>query len=254
VTEPLLLTTTRIRTFDGQQLLTAASGFLFSRARKIFLITSRHVLLDRESGHSPNRIEIELHNDPSDLTRTSVISIWLYEAGHSRWRQGGDGGGSIDVAAIELDRASLPAAQGWRCFTPEHLQGRLDEIQVGRPLLIVGFPLGFYDTVHHLPVVRHAIIASSFGVRFQAQGYFLTDARTHRGSSGAPVVLHDPEGDPQLPWKLLGIHASGMDMKTRDRRQDESLGLNSAWYADILLTLTDDTAMPRPGGHRREST
>jgi hypothetical protein len=29
-----------------------------------------------------------------------------------------------------------------------------------------------------------------------------------------------------------------MDMGTRDLKQDESLGLNCAWYADILLTLT----------------
>jgi len=29
-----------------------------------------------------------------------------------------------------------------------------------------------------------------------------------------------------------------MDMRTRDAQQDESLGLNCAWYADILLTLT----------------
>lgn len=27
---------------------------------------------------------------------------------------------------------------------------------------------------------------SLFGLRFQGEGYFLTDARTHRGTSGAP--------------------------------------------------------------------
>ncbi len=37
---------------------------------------------------------------------------------------------------------------------------------------------------------------------------------------------------------LLGVHAARMDMSTRDRQLDESLGLNCAWYADILLTLT----------------
>jgi hypothetical protein len=33
-----------------------------------------------------------------------------------------------------------------------------------------------------------------------------------------------------------------MDMATRDLNQDESLGLNCAWYADILMTLTDPAA------------
>jgi hypothetical protein len=107
-------------------------------------------------------------------------------------------------------------------------------------LLVVGFPLGFQDTVHNLPVVRHAVIASAFGVRFQGQGYFLTDARTHRGTSGAPVVMRSAEAGTALPWKLLGVHSSRMDMGTRDLQQDESLGLNCAWYADILLTLTDE--------------
>jgi len=37
-------------------------------------------------------------------------------------------------------------------------------------------------------------------------------------------------------------------MLTRDNEQDESLGLNCAWYADILMTLTDeahDESAPR---------
>jgi transposase-like protein len=38
--------------------------------------------------------------------------------------------------------------------------------------------------LHHMPVVRQAAVASSFGLRFGGQGYFLTDARTHRGTSG----------------------------------------------------------------------
>ncbi|MEO8039904.1 MAG: serine protease, partial [Betaproteobacteria bacterium] len=129
-----------------------------------------------------------------------------------------------------------------RAFTPEHLRVVPDEVEVGSAVSIVGFPLGFHDTLHHLPVVRQSAIASAFGVRFQGQGYFLTDARTHRGTSGAPVVMHDREAalrrDP-LPWKLLGVHSARLDMPGRDLVQDESLGLNSAWYADMLMTLSE---------------
>ena len=108
-------------------------------------------------------------------------------------------------------------------------------------LTVIGFPLGFHDTVHHLAVARSASIASAYGVRFQRQGYFLTDARTHRGSSGAPVLrrrsphVRDPGA---LPWQLLGVHSTRMDMRTRDLVEDESLGLNCVWYADVLMTLT----------------
>jgi hypothetical protein len=93
--------------------------------------------------------------------------------------------------------------------------------------------------LHHLPVVRQAVIASSFGLRFQGQGFLLTDARTHRGTSGAPVVMQDDTRYVQLPWKQLGVHSARLEMAGQSLPVEESLGLNCAWYADILLTLTD---------------
>ena len=94
------------------------------------------------------------------------------------------------------------------------------------------------------------MIASSFGLRFQGLGYFLTDARTHRGTSGAPVVMrhHDAAAnDDALPWRLLGVHSARLDMAGRDLAQDESLGLNCAWYADILMTLSAGPVRADPG-------
>jgi Trypsin-like peptidase domain len=236
--EPLLLTTARVCTFFGRQPLTAASGFFFERDERLFFVTSRHVLFDLPSSHFPNRIEIELHTDAQNLTQAVWLSVLLYRNGMSEWHQGRDPGGEVDVAVIEIQRTALPQSVLLRCFQPSHLQASLREVEVGSSLLIVGFPLGFHDSLHHLPVVRQAVIASSFGLRFEGHGYFLTDARTHRGTSGAPVVMRDPAGDPRLPWKLLGVHSMRMDMASRDQHQDESLGLNCAWYADILFRLT----------------
>ena len=235
--EPLLLTTTRVSTFNGTQPLTGASGFFFERGNRLFLVTSGHVLLDKPSKHFPDRIEIELHTDNQNLTRSIGLSVLLYHERKSIWRQGKDSGGEIDVAVIELERAALPKGVALQCFTPAHLQRSLEDVEVGASLLIIGFPLGFHDALHHLPVVRQAAIASSFGLRFQGLGYFLTDARTHRGTSGAPVVMQSEANGP-LRWKLLGVHSARMDMGGRDLEQDETLGLNCAWYADILLTLT----------------
>lgn len=241
-TEAALLTTTRVSTFQGQCSLSGASGFFFRRDGQLFLVTSRHVLADETSSHFPDRIEIEVHTDERDLTRYAAFSMPLYRKGLSQWRQAADSAGDVDVAAIEIDISRLPDSCILHAFGPEHLERGSDGAEVGDALVIVGFPLGFHDTVHHLPVVRSASIASAFGVRFQRQGYFLTDARTHRGSSGAPVLRrsHDPNADrSQLPWKLLGVHSMRMDMRTRDLVQDESLGLNCAWYADVLMALTE---------------
>jgi hypothetical protein len=241
VIDSLLLSATRIATFENQRALTNASGFFFERDERLYLVTSRHVLIDRPSKHHPNRIEIEIHTDADDLGRSARFSLLLYRDGKSTWRQGTDGSGEIDVAMIEIDREALPANAVLHAFTPAHLLHPPATVEVGSSVLIVGFPLGFHDTLHHLPVVRQSVVASAYGMRFQGQGYFLTDARTHRGTSGAAVVMRDPGcelGPHALPWRLLGVHSARLDMTGRDLAQDESLGLNSAWYADVLMTLS----------------
>ena len=235
----MLFSTTRLLTFTGERGLTSASGFFFERDARLYLVTSRHVLYDGPTEHAPDRLEIELHLDRQDMTRCTTLSILLYRDGIAVWRQGEDSGGDIDVAVIEIDRGALPPACVVQPFAPADLPTGFDTIEVGDGLSIPGFPLGFHDTVHHLPVVRQAAIASSYGIRFQGKGFFLTDGRTHRGSSGSPVLRRcERHADDRSRWCLVGVHSSRMDMATRDAVQDESLGLNCAWYADILLTLT----------------
>jgi hypothetical protein len=238
---------TRVLTFAGSKGLTSASGFFFERDRRLFLATSRHVLLDVPTGHAPDRIEIELHTDARDLTQLATLSILLHRDGLTRWSQARDSAGDVDVATIEIDRAAMPAGCVVRPFGPLHLPVGFDLFEVGDRLAIPGFPLGFFDTVHHLPVVRQASVASCYGVRFQGQGYFLTDARMHRGCSGSPVLARvEPAAAGRPRWCLLGVHSSRMDMATRDAVLDESLGLNCAWYADVLMTLTTGVSRAQP--------
>jgi hypothetical protein len=84
------------------------------------------------------------------------------------------------------------------------MQSMLDEVEVGSALLVVGYPLGFHDVIYHLPVVRHAVIASSFGVDSRARATFdgcahpPWDQRRSRGDA--------PGTNPALPWKLLGVY------------------------------------------------
>jgi hypothetical protein len=240
--DSLLLTAVQICTFQQQRPLTNATSFFFERGKHLYLVTSRHVLYDEPSNHFPDRIEIELHVDSKNMAKSIGFSVPLYRNGEAIWRQGNDLTGAIDVAVIEIERQALPVSSVYRAFTPNHLLNPLDHAEIGNSLLVVGFPLGFHDTLHHLPIVRQGVIASSFGLRFDGRGYFLTDARTHRGTSGAPVVMRSCEENELhhgLPWRLLGIHSSRLDIGARDFMLDEALGLNCVWYSDILLTLTE---------------
>jgi S1-C subfamily serine protease len=240
--DALLLAATRVLTFREQRLLTNASGFFFERAGRLFLVTSRHVVRDEPSNHRPDRLVIEIHVDAGDMAKSTEVSLPLYrDDGAAAWREGVDGGGRVDVAAVEIQPGAIPASATYRAFTPDHVYAADAPIAVGTALLVVGFPLGFHDTLHHLPVARHAVVASSFGLRFQGLGCFLTDARTHRGTSGAPVVMLAPARNTgsDLRWTLLGVHSAVFDVGTRDIDIDEALSLNCAWYADILLALTE---------------
>jgi S1-C subfamily serine protease len=237
--EPLLFTTAQVATLLGGSRLTNASGFFFEREGRTYLVTSRHVLFDAGAGHFPDAISFAVHTSAVDLTRVVAVVLPLYSGGQGLWRQAQDSGGEVDVAVLPLDPAALPAEPAFTAFGPEHLLDSLARVQVGADLLLLGYPLGFQDTLHYLPVARHAIVASAFGVRFQGKGQFLTDARAHRGSSGGPLVMRSAPGTGLSCWKLLGVHSSRFDVGSRDNVLDEALGLNCAWYADVLMALTD---------------
>lgn len=62
---------TRVLTFSGTRQLTAATGFLFQRDERLYLVTSRHVFIDTPSSHQSDRVEIVLHGDAQDLAQFS---------------------------------------------------------------------------------------------------------------------------------------------------------------------------------------
>jgi hypothetical protein len=140
---------------------------------------------------------------------------------------------SDTLAEVQANRAERPDSRPAYGDT-------LEEVETGTPMLIVGYPLGFHDTLHHLPVARHAINASPLSFRFEGMGYFLTDARTHRGTSGACLVMSSRDRELDLPQTLLGIYSARLDVGTRDLQVDEALGLNCAWFADVLNPLASD--------------
>lgn len=244
--EAVLFTATQVSTFLGSGALTHASGFFFTRDERLFLVTSRHVLIDEPTGHLPDRIEIELHTDAKRLTASLRWSIPLYRDGRSLWRQGSDSQGEIDVAVIELDRAALPANAVYCAFDSSHLQADLEAVEVGMSLVVVGFPLGFPRFVITCRWCARRSSPRRSG-SFQAASPHRAHARTAARAARVLLRVGSPTaGNHQkLPWKLLGVHSARLDMGGRNLLADESLGLNCAWYADILMTLTAKDSAPR---------
>jgi hypothetical protein len=166
--EPILLTTVRVQTYQGGRHLTNATGFFFERDERLFLVSSLHVFIDPANAHHPDRLKSSCISAksicPIHLFLDSAVREWFEHLANLQ-RQCGD----VDVAVVEINRAALPGDTVYRAFSPAHLPQPEAAIEVGDSLLVVGFPLGFQDCLHHLPVVRQAVIASSFGLRFQGQ-------------------------------------------------------------------------------------
>jgi len=108
----------------GEQQLTNATGFFFERDGRLFLVTNRHVVLDEPSDHRPDRLEIELHVDPENVAVTTGFAIPLYRGTQPVWREGIDPAGTVDVVALQLERAALPEKLLLQPFTPNHLVER----------------------------------------------------------------------------------------------------------------------------------
>ena len=175
------------------------------------------------------------------IARSTGFSIPLYRDGGPLWRQGLDAAGEIDVAVIEIERR-CPAEDGvlFDAFTPGNFSP---------PMIGWKWAPGPRDGVSaRLP--RHAAPYAR-GVRpprspphlacASGAGYFLTDGRTHRGTSGAPECCSAPKPAARRPTALAAARRAlgAARCRTRDLELDEALGLNCAWYADILMTLTE---------------
>ncbi len=242
--DALLLTAVRVTTFSGVHALTTANGFFYRCGDRLYLVSNRHVFVDAESGHFPDRLEIGVPTDTRDLSRHATVSLPLHRDGRMQWREAADDGGVVDVAVMYIPADALPPDAVLQAFDETHLEARDENVAIGDGLTIAGFAPapGLRKTTDYVAVARSACVASPYAVRSQRQAFFLTDAHTHQRSNGSPVVRRRTQGTAMsaIPsWQLLGVHSTGMGTRTRaSSPHDECPGLNFAWYADVLPTLT----------------
>jgi len=232
----MYLRVAKVFTFTGRNPMTNASGFFYLHESYLYLITARHVVINETHGHYPDSLHCSLHSDADNLTQRSDLQIPLYLNGVPQWRQHPHYLGSMDMVAVAVNNPNVLSNHFMDTFCATDVVPQEQQIPLGQDVLIVGFPLGFHDTYHNLPVVRKATIASSYAHPFKGEPYFLTDARMHRGTSGSPVIARISSGangtsSDQAPWRLLGVHSSALDVSDRDLQEDEKLALNTTWYA-----------------------
>ena len=243
-----LLRVAKVRTLSRGKPTTNATGFFYLQDGYLYLITARHVVYDETMGHQPDHLHLSLHCQADDISRSEDLMIPLYADAVPQWFECQGGGAATDVVAVLVNDPDVLRSRFVTAFRDSDIMRADETIPLGQDALILGFPLGFSDTLNNLPIVRRATIASSFSHPFKGNPYFLTDARLHRGMSGSPVITRSARasqqifGQTEFEWRLLGVHSSALEVSDRDSMHDERLALNMTWYAWLIPEMLPERA------------
>jgi S1-C subfamily serine protease len=251
----IVATVSQIRCLKDGNRIANASGFFYVFNDELYAITNRHVVIDESKDYYPDSVQMLLHTSASDVRLNATYDIRLYDdANNRRWLEHPVGSGTVDVVAIPLDAEEIRSRYFVRGFDARnHVPSDLD-MSIGEDVQVIGYPLGFHDSVHNLPIVRNATLASVYPVPFEGNPYILIDARLHSGTSGSPVVtkptnvIRKTDGSVGFLNKavsyLVGVHSASVDMLNRDPDRDEPLGLNVVWFASLIEDIVRGAARP----------
>ncbi|MHA1974868.1 MAG: S1 family peptidase [Candidatus Hodarchaeales archaeon] len=214
----------------------SATGFFLKIKSRTWLITNRHVVINEDNQFYPDRLSILVHTNAENHNDNEEINIDLYENGKQVWKNFAYEEGLRDVVAIDLSNKIYTNINLINAYTKNNLPSKDQNIDVGENVLIVGYPVGFYDKINNFPIIKSGTIASTYGLEFNDNPYFLIDANLHPGTSGSPVLIKskkvkkesiDKQND--IPYTLIGI-VSG-DHKP----MGISVELNKVWYLDEII-------------------
>lgn len=239
---PIVLAVSKVEQVRQTSVIGSGSGFFYSGAERLFLVTNKHVVKDEPKGVVPDKLRLILHTNRADTRQNAPYDVPLYGPGsqplwktHSRYPV-------ADIALIELDKAVRTSFAIETFSVSSFLPGNF-VLNPGEDVFITGYPLGFYDAVFNLPIFRNALIASTYGIPFRGNPLFLTDANLHPGMSGSPVVTkpkntwQDAQGNVNMvagtPYFLLGIHSGTYEI-TLAGGGSIPLGLGATWYAQLI--------------------
>lgn len=253
-----------------------ATGFYFRYDDTTYLITNRHALsFETENGNKLQEVKIRVRNDPSDLDQFDEKTLTLRDNDDDRYWLNDDC--RVDIGIIPLEPPVvdsqiniLPPNQiSNESYEYGNLAFSRRDFPESRPMymivsggsgaIILGYPLEYFGPSY--PVARNAIISTPYGRTVEElmgttagipKKAFLTDAVTHPGLSGSPVISQPPESIMQNPDKpenvfvaaslmsydnqraLFGIHAGEFD-------QYADFKLNNAVYPTAITDVIDST-------------
>ncbi|MBO9728409.1 MAG: trypsin-like peptidase domain-containing protein [Chitinophaga sp.] len=231
--EALFSSTTKIEIANTAGQITTGTGFFFSYvigSDTLFtLITNYHVVANTKS------VRLTLTHQKKtggpDYGKHSTFTVsdanWIKHP-------------SEDLAMIILTRQlqeqfenKFNAEIYFSCFSEGNIpnQSNIKKLQAIEDVLMIGYPVGFYDKYNNLPIIRRGITSTPYFVDYENQKRFLLDIAIFPGSSGSPVMLsNELSAINAEQYSLLGI-ACG----TITKPDSSALNIGVAIKSECLL-------------------
>lgn len=229
------------------------TGFFYNFLGETYLITNKHVLKP-DDGEPAQEIRYFIR-DYGALQNINWITKNIENGVGEDWFEPTHNellNYDIDIAVIPINpnlsdfseyiNTDEPSVKtGSTAFTPEMILQGDELVSGGDIVLVIGYPDGLLDSDTYIPLLRNARLSTPFGLSFQNQPKFITDAQMFPGMSGSPIVagprtLKNPATGglrtSSRGFALLGIHSD--NYPRFDGEERERLDLNAGWYARII--------------------
>jgi hypothetical protein len=194
--EQLAFVTTRIHSETNSGKVSVGTGFFFSfkvsESEHIpIIVTNCHVIEDSARGIF-QLTRADENNNPMIGEFENIIidrfeQVWLRHPNQA-----------VDLCVMPLAPLLREAQkQNERFFfrsLDENLlptQQLLTELTALEEILMIGYPVGIWDSVNNMPVFRRGITATHPNLNYEGREEFLIDAACFPGSSGSPVLLYN---------------------------------------------------------------
>ena len=194
LTEQLMFSTVRIEVTFTDDRIGTGTGFFFNllddgSERVPVIVTNRHVVTGTVTGRF--QLTIALEDGTPDVGNVEVVELDQFE---QRWLAHPDP--EVDLCVMPLSPIITEAQKRAVNFFQRSMGAslipsdeKLLELMPAEEILMVGYPIGIWDSVNNLPVFRQGIAATHPGYRYDGRDEFLIDAACYPGSSGSPVLI-----------------------------------------------------------------
>ncbi|WP_223509622.1 serine protease [Rahnella sp. GSA61A] len=259
---PLSLITTLVILKSKGERKSLGTGFLYSNEKQVlFLATNFHVI----TGISPNErgikpvlgdeIEIQIRDNAG---KSHSKTLQLFSGDKKLWLEHPTDK-LADVILIPL----LPEL--FKDATPRFITKKttIQDVLIvpSSPVVMIGYPHGYHDSVNNLPIWKTGSLASELEINFDGKKLLVVDISAFPGMSGSPAfyVTHNgyltKGGDMimgvGMSVHFLGIYAS-MQMLNDDLYLEqvesgtgykvshkESLQLGHVWKSSLIEEIAD---------------